>query len=131
MPIASGPVETTIEIITALENERFDAMLAADIPTLERLFHERMGYGHSNAARETRSSLLDKIASGALDYRRIEHPIAEVIVDGDTAVVVGEMHATVVLPETTLELAGSTISVWSRSNDEWRLLAFQPTPLPR
>jgi hypothetical protein len=54
-----------------------------------------------------------------------------VIVDGDTAVVVGTMRATVVLPETTLELAGSTISVWSRSNDEWLLLAFQPTPLPK
>jgi hypothetical protein len=106
-------------------------MLAADIPTLERLLHERIGYGHSNAARDTRSSLLGKIASGALDYRWIEHPISEVIVDGDTAVVVGTMRATVVLPETTLELAGSTISVWSRSNDEWLLLAFQPTPLPK
>jgi hypothetical protein len=131
MPIASGPGQSTIELITALEDERFDAMLAADIPTLERLLHERIGYGHSNAARDTRSSLLGKIASGALDYRRIEHPISEVIVDGDTAVVVGTMRATVVLPDTTLELAGSTISVWSRSNDEWLLLAFQPTPLPK
>jgi hypothetical protein len=56
MPIASGPGQSTIELITALEDERFDAMLAADIPTLERLLHKRIGYGHSNAARDTRSS---------------------------------------------------------------------------
>ncbi len=116
--------------VTALENLRFEAMLAGDADALAPLLHDRLGYGHSSAARETRSSLLEKLRAGVLDYSRIDHPIADILLSGDTAVVVGTMTASVRIAGNPVELNGSTISVWVRQGESWRLLAFQPTPIP-
>ena len=73
-----------------------------DATTLERLFHDKLSYGHSNASRETKSSLLTKIAAGVLDYGRIDHPISDILFSGDTAVVVGPMIASVRSADTLL-----------------------------
>ena len=116
--------------LTALEDRRFAAMLAGDADALEPLLHDRLGYGHSNANRETKASLLEKIRGGVLDYSRIDHPISDILLSGDTAVVVGTMNASVLIAGNPVELNGSTISVWVRQGAGWQLLAFQPTPIP-
>ncbi|MCW2530318.1 MAG: hypothetical protein JWM76_5178 [Pseudonocardiales bacterium] len=105
-------------------------MIAGDAETLGPLFHNSLGYGHSNASRETKASLLGKIAEGVLDYTRIDHPIREILLSGDTAVVVGSMAASLHIAGNPVELNSSTISVWVRSGVTWQLLAFQPTPIP-
>ena len=122
--------ETTVSEVTVLEEERFAAMLGGDAPTLERLLHDALGYGHSNAGRETKATFIAKIAGGVLDYTRIDHPITEILLSGDTAVVVGTMNASVRIAGKPVELNGSTISVWVRAGEGWQLLAFQPTPIP-
>ncbi|MEA9984140.1 MULTISPECIES: nuclear transport factor 2 family protein [Subtercola] len=115
--------------ITTLEQRRFAAMLEGDTEALRGLFHDDLGYGHSNGTRETKESLLAKISDGVLDYARIDHPISEILLSGDTAVVVGAMSASVRIAGNAVELNSSTISVWVRSGEAWQLLAFQPTPV--
>ncbi|MCO1658568.1 nuclear transport factor 2 family protein [Pseudonocardia humida] len=122
---ADGPER---EVLDA-EDARYRAMLAADTAALGALLDEQLTYTHSSGTRDTRESLLRKIADGALVYREIAHPVDQVAIVGDTAVVAGKMIGSVVLDGAPLQLDNSTLSVWVRQQGTWRLLGFQPTPL--
>jgi len=116
------------EVLDA-EDARYDAMLAADTAALGALLDEQLTYTHSSGGRDTRDSLLRKIADGALVYQEIAHPVDHLVIVGDTAVVAGKMIGSVVLDGAPLQLNNATMSVWVRRQGAWQLLGFQPTPL--
>ena len=126
--MTSSPTAAEREVLDA-EDARYDAMLAADTAALGALLDERLTYTHSGGTRDTRETLLRKIADGALVYREIAHPVEHLTIVGDTAVVAGKMIGSVVLDGAPLQLNNSTMSVWVRQQGTWQLLGFQPTPL--
>ena len=117
--------------VLAAEDRRYEALLGPDLPTLERLFHERLSYAHSSGVRDTRAEYLAKIADGYYDYQRLDHPVERVEVLGDTAVVVGRMNADLEVQGTPKSLDVLALSVWTRDAGEWQLIAYASTPLPR
>jgi hypothetical protein len=84
--------------VLAAEDRRYEALLGPDLPTLEKLFHDRLSYAHSSGVRDTKAEYLEKIESGYYDYARIDHPVERVDVVGDTALVVGRMTADLTVP---------------------------------
>ncbi|RFA06640.1 hypothetical protein B7R21_19190 [Subtercola boreus] len=122
---------TTVELlISSLESQRITAAIEADIPTLDSLCHPRMVYTHTRGQRDSKRSLLEKIQSGFFNYLRIEHPETEIIVVGDTAVVIGHQTATIIIDSHSVELNNATTATWIHGDNRWQLLAFQPSPLP-
>lgn len=115
--------------VCAAEDARYRALLDADVEALSALLHERLSYTHSTGGRDNRASLLAKITEGRLVYREVAHPVDEVTVVGDTAIVVGKMIASIAVDGTEVTLNNAVLSVWVRTPADWRLLAFQPTPL--
>ena len=69
--------------------------------------------------------------TGFYSYHRVDHPIDRVVVAGDTAYVLGEMHAAITANGVDKMLANASLAVWVRADEGWRLLTFQATVLPK
>jgi ketosteroid isomerase-like protein len=117
--------------VLAAEDRRYEALLGPDLPTLAKLFHDRLSYAHSSGVRDTKAEYLEKVRSGYYDYLRIDHPVERVEVVGDTAIVVGRMTADVEVQGVLKTIDNLALAVWTRESDGWRLLAYAPTSLPR
>ena len=119
-----------VRAVMAAEGRRYQAMLDADLPTLDEVCADALSYAHSDGARDTKAEYLHKVATGYYVYRRIDHPVERVEVVGDCAIVVGRMTADLDregVPKTIDSLA---VAVWTRASGQWQLLAYAPTRLP-
>ncbi|VXC42772.1 conserved hypothetical protein [Arthrobacter sp. 9V] len=125
MTIENSPIEAEIR---ALEDRRYNAVIRGDFDTLESLFHIQLVYTHSRGDRDTLASYLTKLRQGFYKYHRIEHPIDNILLVGDTAIVVGEMNAELSVNGTAKTLTNNVIAVWTKDSGTWKLLAYQPTP---
>jgi hypothetical protein len=114
--------------IVALEDRRYQAVVDGDYDTFADLCHRRLVYTHSLGDRDTLSSYLEKLRKGFYRYHRIDHPIEDIVLIGDTALVLGQMNADLTVNGTQKSLANSALSVWIRDGDTWKFLAYQPTP---
>lgn len=123
----TAAVDSTIR---SLEDRRYAAVIAGDVDGFLALAHPDLVYTHSNAEVDTIGSYADKLRSGHYVYHHIEHPVSRVVVAGDTAVVVGEMHADLTAGGVRKKLANRALAVWVRDRDRWLLLAYQPTVIP-
>ena len=116
--------------VRAAEDRRYAAMIAGDVTALSELLSDRAVYTHSSGVRDTKQEFLDKVASGELVYHWVEHPVTEVNVLGDAAVVLGEMHGDITSAGSPRHLASATTVVWDLEDGQWRMAAFQSTRLP-
>ena len=119
-----------VRAVLAAEDRRYQAMLDADVTTLDALCVDELSYAHSSGARDTKDQYLGKVRSGFYVYRRIDHPVERVAVVGDTAIVVGRMTADLRSGGAEKTIDCLAVAVWTRSAGTWRLLAYAPTPLP-
>jgi ketosteroid isomerase-like protein len=119
-----------ISTVLDAEDRRYQAMLDADLPALERLCSDQLSYAHSSGVRDTKAEYLAKVRSGYYDYKRIDHPVERVEVVGDTAIVVGRMTADLTVDGTLKTIDNLALSVWIRADGEWLLFAYAPSPLP-
>lgn len=114
--------------IVALEERRYQAVVDGDYDAFEDLCHQRLVYTHSLGDRDTLSSYLEKLRKGFYRYHRIDHPIEDIVLIGDTALVLGQMNADLTVNGTHKTLANSALSVWIKEGETWKFLAYQPTP---
>ncbi len=118
--------------IEALEARRYAAMRAGDVAALRELLSERLVYSHSDSSQDTRDSYLATIAGGGLRYHAIRFETRAVLPAGpDAAVALGSMGAEIHRDGAEKSIAAMTCAVWVREAGAWRLLAYQPTALPK
>jgi uncharacterized protein (TIGR02246 family) len=117
------------ERVRALEDQRYAAVVAGDFDAFAALAHPQLAYTHSNGELDDLASYLAKCRSGHYVYHRINHPVDRIVVTGDTAAVIGEMHAELTAGGVRKSLANRSLAVWVRTDGDWRLLAYQPTVL--
>jgi hypothetical protein len=128
--MGDADVDEAVRAVLAAEDRRHQAMLDADLTTLDALCADELSYAHSSGARDTKDQYLGKVRSGYYVYRRIDHPAERVAVVGDTAVVVGRMTADLDVDGTPKTIDNLALAVWTRASGQWQLLAYAPTPLP-
>ena len=122
---------TRVPEILALEELRRQALLAGDLPALQRLLAEDLVYVHSTGACDGRDSYLAKLAGGSLQYLELDFFSLQVQVLPQAATVSGRMVALVSKDGQRKNVASLFMTVWARGADgEWRLQAHQGTPLP-
>jgi len=123
--------ETAEDRIRDLEDRRYQALISGDADRLEVLLHDQLVYTHSTGAVERKPEMLTKLRAGRYVYHRIQHPIEEILVIGSTALVLQSMKVDVSVDGRLLQLTSRSLAVWVEANGEWRLVAYQPTPVPR
>jgi hypothetical protein len=116
--------------ISELEAIRYQAVTDADVDTLAGLLSTDLVYTHSDASTDGKQSYLDKLASGYFDYGVIEHPEHNIVVRDDSALVFGDMRGEVKVNGQTRVLNSRSLSVWVIEDENWVLLAYQPTKYP-
>ncbi|HEX6351359.1 nuclear transport factor 2 family protein [Actinophytocola sp.] len=122
--------EKDVETITALERQRFDAVVAGDFDAFAAVAHPELMYTHSNGVTDTLESYMRKCRDGFYVYHQIDHPITKIVITGDVALVLGEMNADLTSGGTRKQLKNASLAVWVRAGDSWQLIAYQPTPRP-
>ena len=117
--------------ILAREAARGRALLASDVDALAELLSDRLVFAHANATYEDKASLLKKMASGTIKYLKLAVTEQRVIELGETALLVSRLTAAVTVAGQPRAIDNWTLSVWTLERGVWRLVAYQPTAIPR
>lgn len=125
------PPKEIENLIRALEDKRYSAIVAGDFEAFGALAHPDLSYAHSNGVVDTLQSYLDKCQGGYYIYHRIDHPIDSIRVIGDVALVFGEMNGEITAGGAQRTLSNKALAVWTLLDGTWKLLAYQPTPAPK
>ena len=122
------------EEVLQAEKARVQAMLKADLATLDPMLASDLTYCHSSGVVNSKKQLLDKIKSGELKYEVFEHRDQAVRVYGNTAVLTGVTALHLGAPAqggTALEAVMRFTAVYVKQNGRWQQVAWQTTRLPQ
>ncbi|MCW1428368.1 nuclear transport factor 2 family protein [Novosphingobium sp. JCM 18896] len=115
--------------VLAAEKCRCDAMLANDNAALADLLDPRLHFAHATGAVDDRAAYLAKMAAGRIVYVGIAWDEAQVTaLAPDAALLTGRMTTDVRVEGVDKRLNNRVTTVWAKAGD-WRLVAFQSTPL--
>lgn len=118
------------EQVLAREAQRCRALLAADVDALDGLLSERLVFAHATAKYEDKASLLQKMGAGTIVYKTLDVTEQRVIDLGDSALLLSRLTADVLVGGQARSIDNMTLSVWTREDGQWRLVAYQPTAIP-
>lgn len=116
--------------IRAMEDRRYAAMIGGDGAAMDALFCDELRYTHSNAVVDTKASITELITTGKVQYKAARPVIDDVLVYGDTAIVVGSMELDVSVGGADRTVKGRYTNVWVKDGGAWRFAAWQSTPRP-
>ena len=118
------------QTIRQLEDRRFRAMVEADAAALEELLADSMIYTHSSATTDGKASYIAGVRSKKWQYRKIERPVEEIQVYGDTAVVAGQVRIDILVEGQPKIMNSRYTDVWLKGAKGWQMVAWQSTPIP-
>lgn len=125
----TGP--TAVDSIRALERARLQAMVSADLPTLDRMLAADLQYGHSTGSVQTKAALLATLRDGSLDYLALTPRTIEVRMTDGVALATGTADAEATAGTRRLKGALRWLAVYGQREGRWQLVAYQSTPLSR
>lgn len=83
---------TDKEQIEALYREMYEAMIAKDVPTLNRVHANEFVLTHMTGMRQPKNAYIQAIADGTLNYYSAEHEKIDINIDGNHATLTGLSH---------------------------------------
>lgn len=116
-------------MLQSLENERYEAVLHCDLDIFRGLCHPDLVYGHTTGNRDSLETYIGKLRIGDLRYHWIDHKLENIVVIGDTALVIGHMSAKVSVNGQVKTLNNAALAVWTKVAGGWKFIAYQPTPI--
>ena len=118
------------DMVLAQEKLRHSALLAGDMGALSKLLSDRLTFVHANGVTDDKASLLTKMSSGSIKYVALALEQANVILLGTgSALITGRLTADLLVGGTPKRVCNLTLSAWALEDDDWRLFAYQPTPV--
>jgi hypothetical protein len=109
--------------VRTLEEQRYRAMLGADLATLDRLFDEALTYTHSSGVIDTKASYLAGVRDKVWEYRNIARENERVVLRGNAALVFCRLRIDVVVRGAPRKVDSNALAVWVRDGQQTRLLA--------
>lgn len=123
----AGAGQGAEKAIRLLEDQRFEAMIAGDVATLDRMLADELTYVHSNGQMETKAGFLARIKSGDLKYKAVRREDVRVWVTGGAAVVTGQATMEVRSKGEDVSLFIRFTDVYVDRSGRWELVAWQST----
>ena len=116
--------------IHALERSRRAALVSLDRDALCGLLSEDLRFTHTSGRVDTRQRLLDSLGV-EVRFVSIEPIDEQVVLHGLAAVVTAQMHVVTQRPQDPTPLRHRTqmTSVWTRTPDGWRQIAYHAMKL--
>jgi hypothetical protein len=119
-----------IKDVELLEAARREAMLAADLPVLTRLFADDLVWIHASSKSDTKCSLLEKFAGGAIRCYRLDHSDVIARSYGSVVIVQGKVEMDVAVAGLRRTSVNRYSGIWSSTSGAARLLLWQSTRVP-
>ena len=115
--------------IADMERRRYEAMKQADVAVLREVLDDLLIYAHSNSIVDDKESYLAKVEAGYYRYQSISIDEQSTLLLSDVALLRGRMRAIGLVNGLPLTLDTRFLAVVRRSQGQWRLLSYQPTPV--
>jgi hypothetical protein len=116
--------------VRSAEQSRCAAMLANDNAALDALLDPRLQFHHATGVVDGKGAYLAKMAAGRIQYVAIGWEEEQVISLADNAALLtGRMTTDVRVDGAEKRLNNRVITAWSLTDGNWRMVAFQSTPL--
>ena len=116
--------------ILGAEERRCAAMMANDAQALEEVLDPRLHFSHSTGAVDDKQAFLARMATGGIKYAGIAWSEEKVTALAENAAMLtGRMRTSVRVDGEVKRLDNRVITIWCRTDGDWRLVAFQSTPL--
>jgi hypothetical protein len=109
--------------VRELEEQRYRAMLAADLVTLDRLLDDGLTYTHSSGVVDTKASYLAGIRDKVWEYKTIARENERVVVRSNTALVFCRLRIDLLVRGAPKKVESNALAVWVRDRGQCRLLA--------
>ena len=116
--------------VERMEQERIQAIIDVDMPTLYAIYAEDFFYNVAAGNSLTRSEYLPRYESGELKVNKSDSEARDIRVYGNTAVVTGIVHVNATIKGENKELHLRYLNVWVKRAKGWVLVARQATNLP-
>jgi ketosteroid isomerase-like protein len=133
VPLArAASQEDTIAAVLAAHQARSTALVAHDIPALERLLAPDFNYTHSNNMQETKASHIDSLVQG-LRYAKYETSELRVNVITPDVVTINGIFTHIKGKDGAMKEGRYLfLAVWRKHGDAWQLTSFQSAlpPVP-
>ncbi len=127
---AETAAQERTEQVHATQAARFQAMLNADVAALNNVLADDLVYAHTTGTIDSKSSMIDNIGSGAIDYELIEPSDVRIRLYGDVAVVTGSANMQVSVGDQIHQVFIRFIEVYVARDDLWQLVSWQSTRVP-
>jgi ketosteroid isomerase-like protein len=128
--IASAQSKKENQVARAVQDLK-KAMIDGDSVRLMKLSAERLTYGHSSGTIEDQQTFVHNIASGNSDFVTIDLSEQTISVSGKTAIV---RHTLIAATNDKGKGPGTVklhnLTVWQKSDGNWKLLARQAVKIP-
>ncbi|GAA4978628.1 hypothetical protein GCM10023205_53410 [Yinghuangia aomiensis] len=112
------------------EDSRYQAMIDADIDTLDRLLDPHLVYTHSSGIVDTKTSYLEGVRVGTFDYREIQRSEETILVREDHALVSNRCRMDIYVDGVRKALDNRVLAVWAKDGGgTWQFVALHSTPV--
>jgi ketosteroid isomerase-like protein len=112
------------------EDARYNAQIAGDHVTLERLLAEDLVYVHSSAKLDGKASYIESIRSGRVRFRSMRRTEVAVRTYGALALIHGVGHFDVDVGGERMAAHIRFTSVWAKRSSGLQFIAWHATPVP-
>lgn len=128
MALHSGSTQFEQDVLAA-DDARYKAMVAGDMPALERYLAGRLSYMHSTGFQEDRPTYVAALKTGKLRYRSVQRGATTVEqLSATSALVHGQVTMEVTLNGQDRTLDNLFLSVWVLQDDAWKMTAWTSVP---
>ena len=130
--VSTAPADNDDRIgeVRATQTARFQAMLIADVAALTDVLADDLVYAHTTGTIDSKSSMIENIGSGAVDYEQIEATDSRIRLFSDVAVVTGSANLRVSVGDQVHQVFIRFIEVYAFRDDQWQLVSWQSTRVP-
>ena len=116
--------------IEKMEQKRLQAVVEADMPTLNAIYADDFFYNTSAGPSLTKAEYLPRYTSGDLKVNAIDSEARDIRIYDKTALVTGIAHVTMTTKGETRTIHLRYLNVWVKRENGWVLVARQGTNLP-
>ena len=114
--------------VLKLEEQRYRAMLSADLAALDRLLDDGLTYTHSSGVIDTKTSYMAGVRDKVWEYKNISRESERVVVRGNAALVFCRLRIDLLVRGAPRKVESNALAVWARDGQDCRLLAVHSSP---
>lgn len=122
--LGSQPADDEAEV-TRLEQAQADAVVRADLATLERIYADDFRFTHGTGEVQTKAEWLDDLRQGRRHYASREHEELEVEIHGDIGVTYGRLTIRRRMDGVDSFFGARYVRVYGRLDGRWQLVSHR------